>query len=286
MKADNYYFDVNWEVCARSGESFLIYRGRIRSALRVIDRYYYLAGPDLKSRPEFAEPDDEWRGLVDVMFAADKNSTGPDPGRETGWRIPGEPQAVFANFGRRMNSKFHLYELWEDSGLVITNNGRACLEPVMYSHASRAIIDLVAGPGNSPDFFFGTGRLCVKRKTPEPETVLNSVASFEGRTNYSGHVNIYFEAKRPSADTRDGEGAVLRAGALPGGFAVLAAAGVSPLSPGPAAIGSKGPAVVLSIAGMEDPGSAPALRRSVNFFTRTKQCEGNSLSSILWILAT
>jgi len=274
-KANSYYFDVNWEVCARSGERFLFFRDRLRSAVRIIDRHYYLAGPDLKSRPEFSEPGECWRKLIHDRAGLN---------REEGWEIPGEPRAVFANFGRKMNTKFHLYELWEDSGLVIKESGWSCLEPVMYNHSCRTFLDLIYGPAldqwtEKPDLFFGTGRLCVKRKNPEPETVLNSVASFKGRLNYSGHVNIYFETNRPGESS-----AVIRAGAHSGEFAMIAAAsGISPLSLGPFFVNNS--AVFLSAAEGESTGR-PADETSAKFFTSIRQDEGNSLSSFLWIMGT
>jgi hypothetical protein len=269
-EADNYYFDVNWEVCTRCGENLLFFKDRLRSAVRVIDKYYYLAGPDLKSRPEFSEPDEGWRRLI---------YNGAGLSREFGWRLPGEPRAVFANFGRKMNAKFHLYELWEDSGLVIKESGWSCLEPVMFSHACRAILDLVAGPGEKTDLFFGTGRLCVKRKMPEPETVLNSVASFTGRLNYSGYVNIYFESKRPEE-----KGAVVPAGAPSRVFSFPAEPGAAPLSCGPLLIRyAKRPAALFpALAGSEKAGISG---EPVNkFFARIRLEEGSSLSSFLWLM--
>lgn len=268
--ADSYYFDVNWEVCARRGGNLLFFKDRLRSAVRIIDKYYYLAGPDLKSRPEFSEPDEGWRQLV---------HNGAGPGSEFGWRLPGEPRAVFANFGRKMNAKFHLYELWEDSGLVIRESGLSCLEPVMFNHACRAILDLVAGPGEKSDLFFGTGRLCVKCKRPEPETVLNSVASFTGMPTYSGHVNIYFETSRPEE-----KGAVIPAGAPSGVLSFLAGPGLAPLSCEPLIPYAKRPAALLPVSAegkmAGEPGELPAGK----FLARISQEEGNALSSFLWIM--
>ena len=269
--ADSYYFDVNWEVCARSGENYLFFKDRLRSAVRVIDKYYYLAGPDLRSRPEFSEPDEGWRELI-------HNGTGVS--KDQGWRLPGEPRAVFANFGRRMNTKFHLHELWEDSGLVIKETGWHCLEPVMYNHACWTILDLVAGPEEKPDLFFGTGRLCVKRKSPEPETVLNSIASFTGKLNCSGDVNIYFESNRP-----DEKSTVVKAGAHSRDISLSTDSGLAHLSFEPLVIQQeKQPGVFVSaLEGDKRPATADE-KPVKRFFTRIRRDDRNSLSSFLWLI--
>jgi hypothetical protein len=272
--ADSYYFDVNWEVCARSGEKFFFFKDRLRSAVRIINNHYYLAGPDLKSRPEFSEPDEGWRGLI---------HGGASPGnmaQEQIWRLPGEPLAVFVNFGKKMSSKFHLYELWEDSGLEITQSAWTCLEPVMYNHACRTILELITGSEERSDLFFGTGRLCVKRKTPEPETVFNSVAAFQGRLNYSGHANIYFESSRP-----DEKSAIIGGGMQARNVSLLAdASGVAPLSLEPLFAPEGKPGAFFP--GFERDGAArssdePAGKK---FFARVRQDDRNSLSGLLWIM--
>lgn len=276
-KSDSYYFAINWEVCARSGEKILLFRDRLRSAVRIIDKYYYLAGPDLRSRPEFTEPDESRRELLYDIFPSGENRAGLDQG----WKLPGEPRAVFANFGRKMNSRFHLYELWEDSGLVIKESGWTCLEPVMYNHACQAILDLIAGFDNKPDLFFGTGRLCVKRKMPDPETVLNSIASFNGKLNYSGHVNIYFESNTP-----DEKSAVIPAGVLSTELPLDAASpGVSPLAFGPVAAG-RGKTAGAFLSAEKGDKSAPATDDAAvtRFFTRIRRDDRNHLSSFLWIM--
>jgi hypothetical protein len=276
--ADSYYFDVNWEVCARCGEKFLFFKDRIRSAVRIIDQYYYLAGPDLKSRPEFSEPDEGWRELIHYNFTSGNDGAN----RDKEWRLPGEPRAVFANFGKRMNTKFHLYELWEDSGLVIKESGWSCLEPVMYNHACRTLLDLVAGPDEKPDLFFGTGRLCVKRKTPEPETVLNSIASFTGRLNCSGHVNIYFESNRP-----DEKSTVIKTGTHSRDVSILADSGLSPLCIEPLYIQQeKQPGAFLSAFEGDKRARISDETQVKKFFTRFRQEDRNSLSSFLWIMGS
>lgn len=197
-----FYFDVNWEICTRSAEGFIFITNRLRSALRIVSRYFYLAGPDLNARPDFSPSDaGRWERLKDS--SRNVSSSG------RGWKIPGEPQTVFANFGKKLNHKFHLYELWEDSGIIMSNSERDYLEPIMYSHACSGILEAInAATGkaleggaveNEP--FFGTARLCVKTIVPRPATVHDSLASIVGKVN-GDFTGLYFETGKSLAHAR------------------------------------------------------------------------------------
>lgn len=283
---DSFYFDVNWEVCTRSGSGAVLIRNRFRSAVRLVGRYYYIAGPDLKSGPEFARIEESWPDLVRHRAPLGAGD----------WRLPGEPRAVFANFGKKINSKFHLYELWQDSGLEIENSGWDFFEPVMFNHACSLMLEFVAGPHRSSrpaaEPFFGTGRLCVKKKAPEPEIILSSTASFTGKKNTAGKTSIYFEATRMPAV----RSAVLHRyreiiPAKRPGAPSLALAGIADEGLSPPTLQSPETLTMLlesgysPVSGADKEPHEPARKHPVTrFVTGIMHEKGKALSSFLWIL--
>jgi len=198
---DMYFFQVIWEVaCLREGE-WKTGKCILRSAVQVFSDSLFRFGPDLTEVEDtYVCPDPD--GLIG---GAKRN--GESGLSNSGYRkIPGEPRIMVASHGRRISAKQVLYELWEDSGLQLLTADMFFIEPLIFCHAFKALLDQVRNelfPDAVVDlrainFLAARAQLCVKKQSQRIETVLTSDARITGENGMTFGMDLYGDLRHTS----------------------------------------------------------------------------------------
>lgn len=192
--ADLYFFEVVWEVACLRKNEWKTGKCILRSAVRAVSDSLYRFGPDMvEVEDPYVCPDPD--GLIRAEGLGGGSSFSG-----TGYRkFPGEPRIMVASHGQRIGPKQVLYELWEDSGLQLLSAEMFFIEPLIFCHAFKGLLNHV-----QDEIFSGAvtdiggisllaarARLCVKRKTERIETVLTSDARITGETGRTFGMDLF-----------------------------------------------------------------------------------------------
>lgn len=241
---DLYFFQVIWEVaCLREGE-WKTGKCILRSAVQIFSDSLFRFGPDtLEVEDPYICPDPA--ELVGTEKRHDESDLS-----HTGYRkISGEPRIMVASHGKRISTKQVLYELWEDSGLQLLSAEMFFIEPLIFCHAFKALLNHVQDetfPGavadlRKIDFITARAQLVVKKKSQRVETVLTSDARMSGTNGITFGMDLYGDLRHTSApeqkvqyallvsDEADFEGKTVQAGHMAAGRLLRAGAGGNPV---------------------------------------------------------
>jgi len=189
-----YFFEVIWEVaCLRKG-AWQTGQCILRSAVREFSDSLFLVGPNLlEVKDPYVRPD-----LKRLISWAEKNAS--IDLSSSGYRtLPGEPRIMVASHGQRIRKGQTLYELWEDSGLHLLSAELFFIEPLIFCHAFKALLnhtrdELFSGtPADTREYDCLTARahLCVKEKSQRIQTVLSSEARITGKSGMTFGMDLY-----------------------------------------------------------------------------------------------
>jgi len=199
--SDLYFFEVVWEVaCLREAE-WQTGKCTLRSAVRVFSDTLFRFGPDLlEVEDPYVHPD-----LNELISWKEKNALA-DLSNSRYRNISGEPRVMVAGHGQRISEREVLYELWEDSDLQILTAEMFLIEPLIFCHAFRALLDFVRSAhfsgavADSREIAFLNARapLKVKKKSRRIEPVLSSEAIITGENGLTFGINLYGELHHTS----------------------------------------------------------------------------------------
>ncbi|OPY14907.1 MAG: hypothetical protein A4E70_00475 [Syntrophus sp. PtaU1.Bin005] len=189
-----YFFEVVWKVaCFRKG-AWKTGKCTLRSAVREFSDSLLLFGPDLvEVENPYVRPD-----LGEIISWSEENVLSSRS--SSGYcSLPLEPRIMLASHGRRIQERQTLYELWEDSGLQSLSANLFFIEPLIFCHAFKTLInhtreDCFCGPPNDSreyDYLTAEVHLCVKKKSPKIETVLSSDARIAGKRGLTFGMDLY-----------------------------------------------------------------------------------------------
>jgi len=191
-----YFFEVVWEVaCLREG-AWQTGQCIIRSAVREFSDSLFLFWPNLlEVKDPYVRPD------LEYLISGGGNNALTDLS-PSGYRtLPGEPKIMLASHGQRTGKGQTLYELWEDSGLHLISAELFFIEPLIFCHAFKALLDHARGDlftgapasGREYPFLTARARLCVKKKSQEIETILSSEARITAENGLTFGMDLYGE---------------------------------------------------------------------------------------------
>jgi len=292
-----YFFEVVWEVaCLREG-AWQTGQCIIRSAVREFSDSLFLFWPNLlEVKDPYVRPD------LEYLISGGGNNALTDLSPSAYRTLPGEPKIMLASHGQRTGKGQTLYELWEDSGLQLLTADMFFIEPLIFCHAFKALLDHIREelfPGAVADFRainFLTARaqLCVKKKSQRIETVLTSDAMITGENGMTFGMDLYGDLRHTSVpeqkvqyallvpDEADLRGKPVQAGQIAAGFPLRAGVSGNPVINVRLPGGPDGEYVVLPVKpGGEERGKmAPPLLASaflahMNFYEEP--------SGLLWI---
>jgi hypothetical protein len=197
-QGDQYFFEVNLEIPSGVAQRTAgILRSKLRSAIRMLGESFYILGPDLVSGPEFEE-------FTGDDFDGQGRKT--EPSLEGRWEIPGEPRAMMLSCGKKIRERHRFYEVWEDGHASHVSNEWQTIEPLLFTHActslSEIFYDRNVGKALETKGLSGKADLCVKRKTPEVETILMSRARILGKVA-TDSLHVYFRLEHLLEDIQN-----------------------------------------------------------------------------------
>lgn len=242
--ADLYFFEVVWEVGCLREDEWKTGRCVLRSAVQVVSDSLFRFGPDmLEVEDPYVCPDPD--GLIGMAA----RNAGFDLSGSGYYKIPREPRIMVASHGQRLSPKQVLYELWEDSGLQLLAAEMFFIEPLIYCHAFKALLDHVRDgifPGSVSDLneiamLTARGRLCVKKKSKRIETVLTSEARITAENGKTLGMDLYSDLRHTSVpeqkiqyallvpDEADFSGKPVQAGQIEAGLPLRVGGGANPI---------------------------------------------------------
>lgn len=202
-EANEFLFEVSWEVCNKVGGIYTVISSKMPAAVRSFGDNYVLLGPDLKNNLEFEETDEEcWARVRELTAIRDI------PCRFGRWKIPGEPKVILVNYSKKYNKDQLLFQLWEEFGVDSISGGWDYVEPVMFGMACGEVIETIMNLDARPrgvriaaqfhEWMSAAGLLYLKKRIPEIGTIFTTHATILGRSLSGSGMDIYAEMENIS----------------------------------------------------------------------------------------
>lgn len=196
QEAENYLFEVSWEVCNKVGGIYTVLRSKLPTAIKNFGaNNYILIGPLVERNRHFIEANTApLVAIAEVLQAKNLNC------KVGYWDTEGKPIVILIDFRNRYRIDTLLYNLWADFKVDSLASNYDYQEPILFATAAGEVIEALANSNimkkhpviaHFHEWLCGAGLLYLKKHCGEVSTVFTTHATVLGRSLASNGISIY-----------------------------------------------------------------------------------------------